>query len=99
MVNIKNPNKNITIDPTNPFQDAYLKVSDDEKYQYGPNGMLFHCSHSTMENAFRENMKDIPGGEDMLKQLSRYNGYDVIFDDNIESGKVFITTPQGNKYE
>lgn len=33
----------------------------------------------------------------MLGELNRYNGYDVIFDDSMPDGEVFITTPDGEK--
>lgn len=81
---------------SNPFQEVYLKVPPKALYEYGPNGLLFHCSHITMENAFRESLRFI-GRENMLGELNRYNGYDVIFDDSMPDGEVFITTPDGEK--
>jgi hypothetical protein len=84
---------------TNPYYEVYNKVPEEEKGLYGPEGLLFHSSHATMENAFREDFKNAGIPESELKTLTRYNAYDVIFDDTLSDGKVFITTPKGNRYE
>lgn len=82
----------------NPFQEVYEKVPPKVLYEYGPRGLLFHCSHATMENTFRADLEAVGLGH-TAKELTRYNGYDVVFDDSIPEGEVFITNSDGEKIE